>query len=452
MFLNGENFPYTNFHDLNLDWIIKTLREVNDKFDDAIASGVTIADPPEWQSGTAYDELTIVFSGSNAYLSTQPVPTGIPLTNTDYWTPILDMSSLFDAIAQLQNYVDTNYEKKTSTKRILFCGDSYVLWNNSRLFNKFVSLLPVDPSHITNVAISGSSFSNPGNNYITQIMNYTGDKTAITDIIIAGGINDALPAYGNYDRTYPNISALTGPMQSFIDYVHTHYPNATAHIAYIGGCMADSEYYNDHPPKAQEMAFYAYTVEASGMGYNVLAGYNTIHMTPDFYYTDGLHPNVAGSDTIASTIAKSFLGKPVVEVRPIVSKPIETTSGIASSVSLPFQYRIINDITEMTLNNGFWLIQTGGEIGANPVEVATLSGSQTVVRGEICVPCTFILGQFDGITGRIPVPGSLILKNGKVYIELYQFEGSGWKTFTALAGANITIEAVHISTPTFNIN
>ena len=24
----GENFPYTNFHDLNLDWIIKTVKQI----------------------------------------------------------------------------------------------------------------------------------------------------------------------------------------------------------------------------------------------------------------------------------------------------------------------------------------------------------------------------------------------------------------------------------------
>ena len=29
----GENFPYTNTHDLNLDWIIKNTKEMKDFFD-----------------------------------------------------------------------------------------------------------------------------------------------------------------------------------------------------------------------------------------------------------------------------------------------------------------------------------------------------------------------------------------------------------------------------------
>ena len=29
----GENFPYTNFHDLNLDWIIKQIKDQKDFFE-----------------------------------------------------------------------------------------------------------------------------------------------------------------------------------------------------------------------------------------------------------------------------------------------------------------------------------------------------------------------------------------------------------------------------------
>ena len=32
MGLFGERWPYTNTHDLNLDWIIKTCKEIEDKF------------------------------------------------------------------------------------------------------------------------------------------------------------------------------------------------------------------------------------------------------------------------------------------------------------------------------------------------------------------------------------------------------------------------------------
>ena len=34
----GERFPYTNFHDLNLDWILKTLQETKNYVDTEIQS------------------------------------------------------------------------------------------------------------------------------------------------------------------------------------------------------------------------------------------------------------------------------------------------------------------------------------------------------------------------------------------------------------------------------
>ena len=34
----GERFPYTNFHDLNLDWILKTMQETKNYVDTEIQS------------------------------------------------------------------------------------------------------------------------------------------------------------------------------------------------------------------------------------------------------------------------------------------------------------------------------------------------------------------------------------------------------------------------------
>lgn len=34
----GENFPYVNFHDLNLDWILKTMHETKNYVDTEIQS------------------------------------------------------------------------------------------------------------------------------------------------------------------------------------------------------------------------------------------------------------------------------------------------------------------------------------------------------------------------------------------------------------------------------
>lgn len=43
----------------------------------------------DWNSSTAYDVHSIVTDSTGAqYISIKDVPAGIPLTNTDYWTPM----------------------------------------------------------------------------------------------------------------------------------------------------------------------------------------------------------------------------------------------------------------------------------------------------------------------------------------------------------------------------
>lgn len=43
------------------------------------------ADPIEWSNQKTYDPLTIVSNQGNSYTSKQFVPTGIDISNEDYW-------------------------------------------------------------------------------------------------------------------------------------------------------------------------------------------------------------------------------------------------------------------------------------------------------------------------------------------------------------------------------
>lgn len=88
-----EQFPYTNFHELNLDWLIKEMKELDQNIKDLIASDIIkYADPIQWSILTAYEKYTIVLdSNYDAYMSVQDVPAGTPLTDTAYWQQIGDL-------------------------------------------------------------------------------------------------------------------------------------------------------------------------------------------------------------------------------------------------------------------------------------------------------------------------------------------------------------------------
>lgn len=79
-----EQFPYTNFHEVNLNYIFKTLKELLEKFEDFKAiNEVTYGGI--WDINRNYSAWTIVAYENNAYISKKPVSRGIPIENRDYW-------------------------------------------------------------------------------------------------------------------------------------------------------------------------------------------------------------------------------------------------------------------------------------------------------------------------------------------------------------------------------
>ena len=96
-----EQFPYTNFHDLNLDWILHAIRSMDKKLDEFVASNVlSYADPIQWDIETQYAKNTVVIDPKTgtAYMSINPVPAGQLLTNKYYWQPIFNYDEIVNTL------------------------------------------------------------------------------------------------------------------------------------------------------------------------------------------------------------------------------------------------------------------------------------------------------------------------------------------------------------------
>ena len=113
----GENFPYTNFHDLNLDWIIRMIKEMDIKLDKAIEGKITVADPIQWSIIQQYEEFEVVMDHGNAYLSIQPGPSGIEIANTLYWQKIFDLSQIFTCLKRATSFSDDESSAVSSQNR-----------------------------------------------------------------------------------------------------------------------------------------------------------------------------------------------------------------------------------------------------------------------------------------------------------------------------------------------
>ena len=93
----------TDFHELNLDWLISDVKTLAETLNNFVAlNSIKFADPIQWNIASQYEAITVVVDPQTgtAYLSSQPVPSGVPLSNTDYWSVIFDLD-----IAQANNNI-----------------------------------------------------------------------------------------------------------------------------------------------------------------------------------------------------------------------------------------------------------------------------------------------------------------------------------------------------------
>lgn len=95
------DFPHTRNYDTDLGYLIKQYLTLREKVETLIATQtINYADPLQWDITKQYAKNYIVVNGYNAYLSKQPVPAGILITNPDYWLVVGDFIKEFDELRE----------------------------------------------------------------------------------------------------------------------------------------------------------------------------------------------------------------------------------------------------------------------------------------------------------------------------------------------------------------
>ena len=148
--------PYTNFHDLNLDWIIEVLNEFNTKLTNFVSlATIKYADPIQWDITSQYEANTVVVdSQGNAYLSVQPVPSGVSLDRTEFWTKIGNFDELW---ADVKKAITPNDEGHSPTATANRAANDLV-WVNGALVR------------VTRAMIAGDAYV-PGSNCVSSSTN-----------------------------------------------------------------------------------------------------------------------------------------------------------------------------------------------------------------------------------------------------------------------------------------
>ncbi len=148
--------PYTNFHDLNLDWIIEVLNEFNTKLSNFVSlATIKYADPLQWNITSQYEANTVVVdSNGNAYLSVKPVPSGVSLDRVEFWTKIGNFDELW---ADVKKAITPNDEGHSPTATVNRAVNDLV-WVNGALVR------------VTRAMIAGDAYV-PGSNCVSSSTN-----------------------------------------------------------------------------------------------------------------------------------------------------------------------------------------------------------------------------------------------------------------------------------------
>lgn len=127
-----HEYPYSNFHDLNLDWILQKMTEFSDKLENFISlATIKYADPIQWDITSQYEANTVVVDkNGNAYLSVQPVPAGVSLERTEYWTKIGNFDELWGSIKA----AITPFDEKLKTTASADRGINTLVWLDNNLY------------------------------------------------------------------------------------------------------------------------------------------------------------------------------------------------------------------------------------------------------------------------------------------------------------------------------
>ena len=148
--------PYTNFHDLNLDWIIEVLNEFNTKLTNFVSlATIKYADPIQWGITSQYEANTVVVdSKGNAYLSVKPVPSGVSLDRTEFWTKIGNFDELWADVKKAITPKNEGHSPTATADRAV----NDLVWVNGALVR------------VTRAMIAGDAYV-PGSNCVSSSTN-----------------------------------------------------------------------------------------------------------------------------------------------------------------------------------------------------------------------------------------------------------------------------------------
>lgn len=444
MFWN--KYPYTDFHELNLDWILARMMELHKEWDEFTAVN-KITNAGAWDITKQYQAWTIVSDNNAGYISLQPVPAGVAISNTEYWGLIADYNIMITDLttriialennqgnlsglhttdkSNLVNAINENTDSINllTKRRYIFIGDSYGTQPSAdsswiAVTMKALGLtLGSDAFRVSanSYGFIGGAGAPPGDyDWLSLLTSASGVIThhdTITDIVVMGGTNDYLFT----------DSDIQDAVDAFVAYCTSEYPNAIIHIGMCSNVQDDDWY--DVAFRIREDYAYAAANYANCRYINNIE--NALRGTTAMQ-ADNIHPAINGSYLLGVSLSrylKTGYGSTdyINPANPEGWTALTIASyGAGTAFNVDFYGRKVNDKIEVCTINNQMTLGTTITCNGTPVKLCTFDRSPLIGAAVNDTMCT---GIFTERNLGLCIPCTFYIKDRELYVAMIAFSG-----------------------------
>lgn len=226
-----DQWGYTNFHELNLDWILRRMRDLITIVENFVAlNTIKYADPIQWNITTQYEANTVVLDpqSGTAYISTKPVPAGVGLTNTDYWTVIFTL----DVISANKNITLRDDGSNVLATFASAAGD-WLLWNGT--LYKVSQAINTNEAYVVGYNLDRYTVEMFIADYVDDIKNDIGELTDLNTTVkdsLVNAINSIITERGALsDLDTSDQTSIVNAINEVVDDVDNVIINNTIYVS-----------------------------------------------------------------------------------------------------------------------------------------------------------------------------------------------------------------------------
>lgn len=392
-----SNFPYTDFHNLNLDWLVGTVKDLDTKWDNYYTKW------NKWQADV------------QNYID-----------NLDYIAAIDNYLDALKASGELSNIIDT----WLTDYGLITIGDSYGEgYTPDGMVKPWCDILHEqyfsDASFYVNKSLGGSGFG--ANKHFSALLSEAikglsdKQKKQVKYVVVAGGWNDQFIAASTVNSGIKDTIALMSQL-----------PNATLYIGWIATpiigftTVAKAKAYNEIK-----------TIYETYWGkFKFLSGADSALRWTGVLASDKIHPNSTGQCSIADMVYKAMDGYASWN-----RSGNFALDGIDCTLN---DYKMPVVLTNTNAHCSFTHVASFLDLAFSPVKnftnaaVKVMTHNLSFVNAQSICNCNAIVHDKSGYHQCMAVLtinpfDATQVDSGSIYIRLVDISGSGYATFTSVS-------------------